>query len=187
MSNSINEIYLKDVISQFRSCKMLAEKAIAQVSDTDFFHQPDAFSSSIAIIVKHIAGNMRSRWTDFLESDGEKTDRNRDGEFEITNESRASLMDYWEENWQLLFTTLESLTPADLAKVIRIRGVENYVIYAINRQLGHYSYHIGQIVYIARHLCGENWQTLSIAKGQSEQFNKQNWGNRRKVQLGSEK
>ncbi|UCE66656.1 MAG: DUF1572 family protein [Candidatus Zixiibacteriota bacterium] len=169
----ISEDYLKDSISQFRKHKKLVEKALSQVSDRDFFREPGPESNSIAIMIKHMAGNMRSRWRDFLISNGEKTDRHRDTEFEIEpDDSRKTIMIRWERGWKFLFDSIEPLKPEDLEKKITIRGEPHTVVEAINRQINHNAYHIGQIVYLARHYAGEKWETLSVPKGKSEELTK---------------
>jgi len=166
--------YLEDAISMFRKMKQQAERALAQVSDEQFFAQLDAESNSLALIVKHIAGNARSRWTDFLTSDGEKPDRCRDSEFESEpGDTRASLMERWERGWQYLFDALQPLGAEDLMRTVRIRNEEHTVVQAINRQLAHYAAHVGQIVLLAKHYAGPRWQTLSIPRGKSEEFNQQ--------------
>ncbi|NNE99902.1 MAG: DUF1572 family protein [Pyrinomonadaceae bacterium] len=167
----ILENYLEDSVTTFRSYKKLAEKALAQVSDEEFFFRLDGESNSIAIIVKHISGNMRSRWTDFLTTDGEKADRHRDTEFELTDETRESLMDRWDESWEILFASLRLLTLEDFEKTVTIRGEAHTVAEAINRQLTHYAYHIGQITFLAKHFRSENWKTLSVPKNKSNEFN----------------
>lgn len=146
---------------------------MAQCPDAALFTNLDAESNSIAIIVKHIHGNMRSRWTDFLTSDGEKPDRNRDTEFEAPPTTREELMETWERGWKLLFGALEPLGDADLTRTITIRTEPHSVMQAINRQVAHYSYHVGQIVCVARHFAGERWQTLTIPKKKSGEFNRQ--------------
>jgi hypothetical protein len=171
MTVQIIENYLKDALAAFRNYKQMAEKSIAQVSDEEFFRALDEADNSIAVIVKHIAGNQRSRWRDFLTSDGEKPDRNRDTEFEVKEETRKSLMEYWETGWRTLFDALESLTPEDFERTVTIRGEEHSVIEAINRQLTHYAYHIGQIVFLAKHFRSKDWQTLSVPKNKSHEFN----------------
>lgn len=161
----IEKHYLEDISARFIEAKSIAEKAIAQVDDDQFFHLTDDESNSIALIVKHISGNLRSRWTNFLTSDGEKPDRNRDSEFERQKQdSRQNLMNRWNEGWQLLFDTLSSLQPDDLLRTVTIRGQIHTVVQAINRQLFHYSYHIGQIVFLAKFLTSSQWQSLSIPK-----------------------
>ncbi|MCU0240565.1 MAG: DUF1572 domain-containing protein [Pyrinomonadaceae bacterium] len=171
MTNQIIENYLSDAIQSFRNYKKLADKAIAQVSDEDFFRQIDAESNSIAIIIKHIAGNQISRWTDFLTTDGEKDFRNRDSEFISENETRESLLGFWERGWKCLFDALESLSVDDFSKTITIRGQAHTICEAINRQLTHYPMHIGQIIFLAKHFSSADWQTLSVPKNKSAQFN----------------
>ncbi len=163
--------YLKDSIETFRNYKQMAEKSIAQVSDEEFFNSLNGEDNSIAIIVKHIAGNQRSRWTQFLTSDGEKDFRNRDTEFEVIGDTRESLMEFWETGWQTLFEAIEPLTPEDFQKTVTIRGEEHTVIEAINRQLTHYAYHIGQITFLAKHFRSKDWKTLSVPKNKSAEFN----------------
>jgi hypothetical protein len=165
--------YLEDAISLFRNYKRLAERAMEQVTDGQLFHVLDEESNSIALIVKHMAGNMRSRWTDFLTSDGEKPWRNRDCEFEAPPESRAELMELWECGWTAMFGALEGLGDADLSRTVTIRGEAHSVIQAVNRQLAHYPYHCGQIVFLAKHFSHENWQCLSVPRGKSQEFNAQ--------------
>jgi Protein of unknown function (DUF1572) len=190
MTNQIIENYLADSIQSFRNYKNLADKSIAQVSDDEFFRLIDAEANSMAIIVKHIAGNLRSRWSDFLTSDGEKSDRNRDGEFIAEDDTRESLLEFWEKNWQILFDSIEPLTVEDFAKTITIRGQKHTICEAINRQSMHYAYHIGQIALLAKHFRSENWQTLSVAKNKSAAFNNfmaENSGDKRKqVELAQE-
>lgn len=166
------EIYIKDALHHFRSLKWLAEKAIAQVADEQFFTLLDQESNSVALMMKHMAGNMLSRWRDFLTTDGEKPDRNRDSEFHIEeSDTKESLIAFWEKGWQCLFAALEPLTPDDLTKTIFIRREPHLVIEAINRQLSHYSYHVGQIVFLAKHLASDKWETLSVPRGKSAEFN----------------
>lgn len=164
--------YQADALLSFRNYKKLAERAIEQVSDDEFFATIDAEANSIAVVVKHIAGNLRSRWTDFLESDGEKSDRNRDTEFELIGDTRAGLMEFWESGWQALFDAIESLTPGDFSRTITIRGEPHTVVEAINRQLTHYAYHVGQIVLLAKHFKSSEWKTLSDPKNRSAEFNR---------------
>jgi hypothetical protein len=166
------ENYKGDALRSFRSYKKLAERAIQQVSDDEFFEKSDEEANSIAVIVKHIAGNLNSRWRDFLTTDGEKPDRNRDTEFELIEDSRETLMVFWESAWQILFDNIEPLTEADFSKTITIRGEPHTVVEAINRQLTHYSYHIGQIVFLAKHFRSSDWKTLSVPKNRSAEFNK---------------
>jgi len=151
--------YVEDSLGVFRYYKKLAERAMEQVSDDQLFAVLDEESNSIAVIVKHMAGNMRSRWTDFLASDGEKPWRDRDAEFCNPPATRAALLELWEVGWQCILGTLESLSDADLGRVITIRGERHSVMQAINRQLAHYPYHCGQIVFLAKHLCHNRWQT----------------------------
>ena len=165
------ENYHADALQIFRNYKKLAERAMEQVSDEEFFQQIDAESNSIAIIVKHIAGNLHSRWRDFLTSDGEKPDRHRDTEFELTDESRGSLMQFWESGWKMLFDNIGPLTPEDFEKKVTIRGEPHTAVEAINRQLAHYSMHVGQIVFLAKHLKATDWKTLSVPRDRSGQFN----------------
>ena len=172
MNSSLIENYHADALTSFRNYKKLAERAIEQVSDEEFFAAIDEEANSIAVIVKHIAGNLRSRWSDFLTSDGEKPDRNRDTEFELLDDTRESLMKFWEDGWQTLFDAIEPLTPDDFSRTITIRGEPHTVVEAINRQLTHYSYHIGQIVLLAKHFRSSEWKTLSVPKNRSAEFNK---------------
>jgi uncharacterized protein DUF1572 len=173
MAHQFTTSYLRDSVDLFHYYKKLGERAIAQCPDEGLFTMLDAESNSIAIIVKHMAGNMRSRWTDFLTSDGEKPNRNRDTEFEGPPATRAELLEMWEGGWKLLFGALEPLSDADLTRTITIRTEPHSVTQAINRQIAHYSYHVGQIVYLARHLAGDKWQTLTIPKKKSAEFNRQ--------------
>ena len=163
--------WLGDARLEFRRMKRQAEKALAQVSDQDFFRALDPESNSLAVIVKHLAGNLRSRWTDFLTSDGEKPDRNRDTEFELgPADTREALMARWEAGWKLLADAL-ALSPQDAERTVLIRGEPHIVVQAVNRQLTHYAAHVGQIVFLAKHLSGPRWQTLSVPRGQSVAFN----------------
>ena len=164
--------YIEDAIAIFRQYKQLGEKAMAQVSDDQLFASLDEESNSIAIIVKHMTGNMRSRWTDFLTSDGEKPTRNRDSEFVDPPPTRDALIADWEQGWACLFSAIEPLTDADLARTITIRGEAHSVLQAINRQLAHYPMHIGQIILLAKHFAGANWQTLSVARNRSAEYNR---------------
>jgi hypothetical protein len=163
--------YLQDSTSLLRYYKLLGEKAIAQVSDTDLLAYVDPESNSIAIIVKHLAGNMVSRWTDFLTADGEKPTRNRDSEFEAPPETRFELLAMWDGAWEVVFNALAPLTEEDMTRTIHIRGEAHSAMQAINRQLAHYAYHIGQIVFIAKHLASDKWKSLSIPRGKSADFN----------------
>src|SRR5205807_4597318 len=173
MPHQFTTSYVKDSIDLFRYYKKLGERAMAQCSDEGLAATLDAESNSIASIVKHVAGNMRSRWTDFLTSDGEKPDRNRDLEFEAPPTTRAALMETWERGWKHLFGALEPLGDADLTRTITIRTEPHSVMQAINRLVAHYSYHVGQIVYLARQFAGDKWQTLTIPKKKSAEFNRQ--------------
>jgi hypothetical protein len=162
--------YLKDSVEVLRYYKRLAERAIAQVPDQALLAAPDAGSNSIAIIVKHLAGNMRSRFTEFLTSDGEKPDRKRETEFEAPPKTRAELMSMWESGWECVFGALAPLTDAQLSQKVYIRSEAHSVMQAINRQLAHYAYHVGQIVYLAKHFAGANWTALTIPRGKSDEF-----------------
>jgi hypothetical protein len=164
--------YLEDSLAVFRQYKKHAEAAMAQLTDEQLTKAIDPESNSIAIIVKHMAGNMRSRWTDFLTTDGEKPDRNRDTEFEAPAATREDLMKQWEMGWACLFSALEPLTDADLSRKVTIRGEAHSVMQAINRQMGHYSMHVGQIVFLAKHLAHEKWKALTIPKNRSSDYNR---------------
>ena len=163
--------YLESSLQLFRFYKSLGEKAMAQVADEKLFWQYNADSNSIATIVKHMAGNMHSRWTDFLHSDGEKPWRKRDAEFENGIRSREEMMQVWEAGWKVLFDALEPLTPEDFDKTIFIRSEPHSLIDAINRQLTHYASHVGQLIYLGKMLHAGTWKSLSIPKGQSETYN----------------
>jgi hypothetical protein len=161
----IERHYLDDCVSQLRSLKAQADKAIAQIDEAQFFALLDADANSIAMIVKHVAGNMRSRWTDFLTTDGEKPDRHRDTEFEReTADTREAILARWDAGWELLLRTVASLQPEDLEKSVTIRGEPHTVVQAIVRQMSHYAAHIGQIVLLAKHYAGPGWKTLSMPK-----------------------
>jgi Protein of unknown function (DUF1572) len=164
----IGRTYLDEARRQFRGYKRMAEDAIAQCSEEELFHTLDPESNSIAILVQHITGNQRSRFTDFLISDGEKPDRNRDQEFEAVVKTREELMRRWDAGWEILFRTLESLTPEDLVKMVTIRSETYSALRAINRQIAHYANHIGQIVFLAKHYRSAQWKTLSIPRGKSQ-------------------
>ena len=162
---TVAENVLSDVISEYGKLKKLGERAVAQLDDQQLFVSLDPESNSIAVLIRHIAGNMRSRWTDFLTTDGEKPDRNRDGEFAIEpGASRETVMSWWESGWACTFAAITALTPDDLSRVVKIRGEDHTVVEALNRQLTHYAAHIGQIVFLAKHLKSSEWQTLSVAK-----------------------
>jgi Protein of unknown function (DUF1572) len=164
--------YLVDSLDLFRFYKKMAEKAMAQVNDEHLFAVLDGEMNSIAIIVKHMAGNMRSRWTDFLTSDGEKPDRDRDSEFEDAPATREALLAAWDNGWQCLFGALEPLSEADLQRTVTIRGEAHSVMQAINRQTAHYSYHVGQIVLLAKHFKHDEWETLSVPRRKSSEYNR---------------
>jgi hypothetical protein len=163
--------YLESVKKLFEHYKMLGDKTFSQLQDEKLFWQLNADSNNIATIVKHLWGNMLSRWTDFLTTDGEKEWRNRDAEFENDISTRQELVKKWEEGWKCLFSALNILKTDDLQKVIYIRNEEHSITEAINRELAHYSYHIGQIVFIGKMLCENNWTSLSIPKGKSKSYN----------------
>ncbi|HXJ44621.1 MAG TPA: DUF1572 domain-containing protein [Bryobacteraceae bacterium] len=177
MALQLTTSYVEDSLTLFAYYKKLGEGAIAQVPDARLFEVMDEESNSIGIIVKHMAGNMRSRWTDFLTSDGEKPWRDRDAEFEGSPLTREALMQMWGGGWACVFGALEPLTDADLSRTITIRGEAHSVLQAIGRQLTHYAYHVGQIVMLAKHFQGPAWKKLSIPRGQSAEFN-------RRVQAG---
>jgi hypothetical protein len=161
----IEQHYLQDAVVQLKKLKAQADKALAQTSDDTLFVSIDPESNSIAVIMKHIAGNMRSRWTDFLTSDGEKPDRQRDTEFELAAaDTRERILALWEDGWARTLSAVSTLTAADLSKTVHIRGEAHSVIEAINRQMTHYAAHIGQIVLLAKHFAGTDWQTLSIPR-----------------------
>lgn len=163
--------YLEDSLTLFRYYKKLGEGAMAQVSDEQLLAVLDPEMNSIAQIMKHMAGNMRSRWTDFLTSDGEKPDRRRDGEFEAPPATRAEALKMWEAGWNCLFSALEPLNDSGLGRTVTVRGEAHSVMQAINRQIAHYAYHVGQIVFLAKHLQHTRWKSLSLPRGQSAQFN----------------
>jgi Protein of unknown function (DUF1572) len=165
-------LYLDEASRSLRGHKRLADGAISQLNDEQFFAAPDADSNSVAIMVKHMAGNMRSRFTDFLTTDGEKPDRNRDSEFVMPDHAtREEVLQQWEQGWQIVFDTLHALQSEELERTVTIRGEPHSVLQAVNRQVAHYAYHVGQIVFLAKHWKGAEWKTLSVPKGQSEQHN----------------
>ena len=165
----IREHYLEDVLGQLAKYKKMAEDAIAQIDEGEIFRALDPESTTIAIVMKHMAGNMRSRWTDFLTTDGEKPDRHRDREFELDDDDTAeSLWAAWEDGWKRTLDAISALGWRDLEKTVAIRREPHTVVEAINRQLTHYAYHVGQIVWLARHFAGDGWRSLSIPKGESE-------------------
>ena len=171
-SDAIVQNYFEDALSALRAYKKLAEKGIAQLNDEEFFVTLDEESNSVAVIMKHMAGNMFSRWTDFLTSDGEKPDRNRDMEFVIESKTtKDDVIDYWERGWNCVFNALEPLRPEDFEKKVTIRGEEHTIVQAINRQLMHYSYHIGQIVFLAKHFRSVEWKSSSVPRNRSAEFN----------------
>lgn len=171
-SEAIVQNYFEDALSALRAYKKLAEKAIAQLNDEEFFVTLDEESNSVAVIMKHMAGNMFSRWTDFLTSDGEKPDRKRDMEFVIEPQTtKDDVIDYWERGWKCVFDALEPLRPEDFEKKVAIRGEEHTIVEAINRQLMHYSYHVGQIVFLAKHFRSAEWKSLSVPRNRSAEFN----------------
>ena len=163
--------YREDILREFHRTKGLADRAMAQITDEQFFAAPGSETNPIAIVVKHVAGNLRSRWTDFRTSDGEKPDRHRDQEFEDVPMNRAKLLDEWEDGWRRVFAALDPLTDADLDTVVYIRQEPHSIYKAISRQVAHYAGHAYQILFIAKHLKGADWQTLSVPRGKSEEFN----------------
>jgi hypothetical protein len=171
MHSDIATHYLEEVRRQFRGHKRLAEGAIAQLEDEELFIALDSESNSIAILIKHLAGNMRSRFTDFLTTDGEKPDRDRDQEFEMNSATtRADVMRWWEEGWARVFATIDALKPEDVMRTVTIRGESHTVLQAVNRQIAHYAQHTGQIVFLAKHLRSSDWKTLSVPRGKSKEF-----------------
>ncbi len=172
MNETLSAHFLEDALAVFRNYKKLGENAMSQLDDEEFFALIDAEANSVAHLVKHLSGNMRSRWSDFLTADGEKPDRDRDAEFVIERETtRAEVMRWWEDGWGYVFAAIEPLQPADLERTVRIRSEPHTVVKAINRQLTHYAYHVGQIVLLAKHFKSTDWKSLSIARGKSEAFN----------------
>ena len=172
MAHKFSTSYIEDSRSLFRYYKKLAESAMEQVSDDQLFTTLDPEMNSMAIIAKHMAGNMRSRWTDFLSSDGEKPNRNRDNEFVEPPTTRAAVIEVWNRGWDVLFQALEPLSDADLERSVAIRGEPHSVMQAINRQLAHYAYHCGQIVFLAKHWKAGEWKSLSVPRNRSEEFNR---------------
>jgi hypothetical protein len=172
MKDSLEQHYLADAIKTFRDYKKLAERAFAQIGDEDFFKTIDEESNSIAVNIKHMAGNMLSRWTDFLTTDGEKRERDRDIEFVmLPGTTRDEMIGYWEKGWRCVFDAVEPLGPDDLMRTVTIRGQDHTVMQAINRQLAHYAYHAGQIVFLAKHFKSSDWQSLSVPRNRSVEFN----------------
>jgi hypothetical protein len=171
-SDTIVQNYHEDAVKAMRAYKKLAEKATAQLKDEEFFVTLDEESNSVAVIMKHMAGNMLSRWTDFLTSDGEKPNRNSDMEFVIESQTtKDDVIAYWERGWQSVFDALEPLQPEDFEKTVMIRGEKHTIVQAINRQLMHYAYHIGQIVFVAKHFRSVEWKSLSVPRNRSAEFN----------------
>ena len=169
----MNESYVQLIVREFKRLQSLAERAMAQLTDEQFFAVPSPGDNSVAVIVKHVGGNLVSRWTDFLTSDGEKPGRDRDTEFRIdASDTREQLLQLWTRGWTTLAGSLEPLGDSDMARVVTIRGEPLSVLQAVNRQLTHYAYHVGQIVYVAKHHCGPKWRTLSIPVGRSGEFNR---------------
>ena len=172
MNEPFAQHYLKDALRTFRDYKKLAEGALAQISDEDFFKTLDEESNSIAVNIKHMAGNMISRWTNFLTTDGEKPERDRDMEFEmLPGTTKDDMLGYWEKGWKCVFDAIEPLKADDLMRTVTIRGQEHTVVQAINRQIAHYAYHTGQIVYLAKHFRSAEWQSLSVPRSKSAEFN----------------
>ena len=173
MNEALAAHFLEDALAVFRKYKTLGEEAMAQLTDEELFARIDGEANSVALLVKHLAGNMRSRWTDFLTADGEKADRDRESEFVLAPETtRAELSGWWDEGWGHVFAAVEPLAPADLARTVMIRQEPHTVLKAINRQLTHYAYHVGQIVLLAKHFKSADWKSLSIPRGGSEAFNR---------------
>jgi hypothetical protein len=172
MTETFGALYLKDVTEQFRQYKGLADRALAQVRDEDLFPALDAESNSLAVLIQHMGGNLRSRWTGFLTSDGEKPDRDRDSEFEVAQgTTREALLARWEEGWGRLFETLAALTEEDLGRTVFIRAEPHSVLKATQRSLTHVAYHVGQIVQLAKHHAAGGWQTLSVPRGKTREYN----------------
>ena len=181
--NEVEKHFLEEVRRQFRGHKRLGEGAIAQLKDDELFVAIDQESNSVAILVKHLAGKMHSRFTDLLTSDGEKPDRHRDQEFELApNTTREELMRAWEQGWTLVFSAVGSLKPDDVMRTVYIRQEPHTVLQALNRALAHYAFHVGQIVFLAKHLRASEWKTLSVPRGKSEEFNRMSVEQRRKGQ-----
>jgi len=171
MTTDIAAQYLDEAHRQMRGHKRLAESAMAQLKDHELFLTLDPESNSIAVIVQHMAGNMRSRFTDFLTTDGEKPERNRDREFELDSSiTRADLTTWWEDGWARVFAAIEALKPEDITRTVTIRGEPHTLLQAINRQVAHYAYHTGQIVFLAKHIRSDKWKTLSIPRGKLEDY-----------------
>jgi hypothetical protein len=170
-------LYLEDIAAQLRKLRELAERALEQVRDEDLFTALDPESNSLAVLVQHLAGNLRSRWTDFLTTDGEKPDRDRDSEFEVRpGTTRADLLARWEEGWSRVFATLSALTEEDLARTVTVRAEPHTVVRAIDRQLVHCAYHVGQIVMLAKHWSWQGWRNLSVERGKTRELNERMFG-----------
>ena len=181
IEQSIEQHYLDEIRRQLRGHKRLAENALAQVTDEQLRTTIDLESNSLAVLIKHISGNMRSRFTDFLTTDGEKPDRHRDQEFDLKGEiTREELLGWWDDGWKIVFGTLDSLKPEDLSRTVYIREEPHTVLQALNRALAHYAYHIGQIVFLGKHLGSHHWQSLSVPRGKSEEFNRMKVEERRR-------
>jgi hypothetical protein len=172
MALEFTTAYIEDALAVFRYYKRLAERAMEQVTDEQLNVAIDKEANSIAVIMKHMTGNMRSRWTDFLTTDGEKPDRDRDSEFVEPPATRESLMAMWEDGWNCIFSAIEPLTDADLGRTVTIRGEAHSVMQAINRQLAHYPHHVGQIVLLTKHFACDHWQSLSVPRNKSAEFNR---------------
>jgi uncharacterized damage-inducible protein DinB len=169
---SVPAAYLDETFRTFRGYKRMADAALAQLDDAAFFRLLDQESNSVALIVKHVAGNLRSRWTDFLTTDGEKPDRDRDQEFLLAaSDTREELMRYWERSWQTTLDTIQNLKPEEVLRTVTIRGTPHTVIEALSRSVTHAAYHVGQIIFLAKHLLGKDWKTLSIPRGRSKEYN----------------
>ena len=164
--------YVDDSVDLLRHYKTLAERAMDQITDEQLYATLDGEMNSIAVVVKHMAGNMRSRWTDFLTTDGEKPDRDRDGEFVNPPATREALLQVWEDGWRLVFQALERLSDSDLGRTVTIRGEAHSVMQAVNRQMAHYANHVGQIVLLAKHFARERWQSLTVPRNRSTEFNR---------------
>ena len=177
MTDSPASLYLTDVVDQFRKLKDMGDRALVQVRDEDLFAVLDPESNSLAVLVQHMAGNLLSRWTDFLSSDGEKPDRDRDSEFVVAaGTTRERLLERWGEGWRCLFQALAALHEEDLSLTVLIRAEPHSVVKALNRQLTHHAYHVGQIVFLAKHFASETWKTLSVPRGGTRRFNAEKLG-----------
>lgn len=185
-SPAIGDLVLDSIRATFRGQKAFAERAIVQLDDEQLRTSLDENTNSVAVIMKHMAGNMLSRWTDFLTSDGEKPWRDRDREFEDDFPSRQAVLDYWERGWACLLATVDRLTADDLARSVAIRGEPLRVITALDRQVSHYGYHVGQIVLIARVLCRDQWTVLTVARGESQAYNRRVWRSPSQQQPGQQ-